>query len=230
MKATLKSFSFFIVVICSLVFANISDGDRAYDQGNYEEAIRHYSAVLEQNQTSVEALYKLAKATTLLAGTKTASEAEALFTQAAVFAREALALDPNEAEAHFELARALGRLAQFKGILESLNLSSDIKRALEKTIDLDPNHDGAHHALALWHLEVPWIAGGRSAQIRPLFDQAIALNPDAITHYADYAEALIRLEDKANARVQLEKALSLPSNNFGDEEAKEKAQELLRGL
>ncbi|MCA9838166.1 MAG: tetratricopeptide repeat protein [Trueperaceae bacterium] len=230
MNLVLKSLGFVLVLALSFALATVADGDRAYDRGDYEEAIAQYKAAYEQRSDNVEALYKLAKATTLLAGTKAGAEAESLYGEAASYARQAIELDPDEPETHMELARALGRLAQFKGILESLNLAGEVKSELEKALALKPDHGGALHALALWHLEVPWIAGGRSNQVKPLFEQSIAAEPDAITHYTDFGEALIRLNEKEAAREQLELAISLPVRNYGDEEAVAKAKELLKGL
>ncbi len=230
MTILVKSLSLVLILFFSIALATVGDGDRAYDLGNYSEAISQYKAAFEQRSDNVEALYKLAKATTLLAGTKTGKEAETLFAEAAGYARQAIALNPNEPEAHMELARALGRLAQFKGILESLGLAGEVKSSLEKALELKPNHGGALHALALWNLEVPWIAGGRSGEVKTLFEKSIAAEPDSITHYTDFGEALIKLGDKEAAKVQLEKAISLSARNFGDQEAIDKAEDLLRGL
>jgi len=219
-----------ITVVLSFSFASVGAGDTAYDAGDYETAIAEYKSALEQDATNLTALTQLAKATTVFAGTKEDAEAQALYEEGERLARQAIELDPESADAHFELARALGRLAQFRGILESINLASDVKRELELTLELDPNYDAAMHALALWHLEVPWIAGGRTGEIRPLFEQAIAIAPDAITHYVDYGDALIRLDDKEAARVQLEAALAIPATTFGEQEDHETARSLLEGL
>lgn len=213
--------------LLTFVFATTADGDRALDAGDYQEAINQYQAAVDQRADNVEALYKLAKAKVYLAETLTGSEAEALYSQAADHARAAIALAPDDPNTHMELARALGRLAQFKGVLQSLNLAGEVKSELEKALELEPNFAPALHALALWNLNVPWIAGGRSSQVRPLFDQSIAAEPEAIVHYTDYGEALIQLGDKEAAKVQLEKALALPAETAQDTKNQEKAKALL---
>lgn len=219
-----------LFALLSFVFASVRDGDAAYDRGDYETAIAEYTEALEQNPENIEALTQLARATTIFAGTKEDAEAPAFYELAEAYARQAIELDTDNAAAHFELARALGRLAQFRGILESINLASEVKSEFERALELDPEHGGAMHALALWHLEVPWIAGGRTGEIRPLFEQAITVEPNAITHYVDYGEALIRLDDKEAARVQLEAALAIPAITFGEKEDHEEARALLEGL
>lgn len=219
-----------LATLLSLSFASLGAGDRATDEGDYRSAITAYEAALAENAESAEALYKLARAKTYLAESLSGDEAEALYEAAATHARAATDLAPDDPEAHMEVARALGRLAQFQGVLESLNLAAEVHDELERVLELDPEHGGALHALALWNLEVPWIAGGRSAQVRPLFDRAIAAEPDIIAHYLDYAEALVRLEDAAAARAQLEKAVTLEPQDVREEENLREAQEMLSGL
>lgn len=226
MKATVLS----IFLAMSVVFATVADGDRAVAEGNYEAAISEYLAAYEQRSSNIEALYKLAKAKTYLAETLTDDAAEKLYEEAAEHARSAAATAPDEPETHFELARALGRLAQFKGVVQSLGLAAEVKSELEKTLELDPEHGGAYHALALWHLEVPWIAGGRSGEVRPLFEQAVSAEPDEVTHLFNYGKALIALGDEDAAKVQLERALELSPKNVRDEADLEETRELLNGL
>jgi tetratricopeptide (TPR) repeat protein len=219
-----------LLVISSLAFATIADGDKAIDAGDYQEAIKQYSAALASQPENVNVLYKLAKAKTYFAESLTGAEAEAMYSEAAEHARVAISLAPDRPETHMELARALGRLAQFKGVLQSLGLAAEVKGELEKAIQLDPSYAAALHALALWNLEVPWIAGGRTGQVRPLFDQAIAAEPNEIVHYVDYADALIRLDDKVAAKIQLEAALALSVESYRDQQDQEKAQRMLSEL
>lgn len=217
---------FCLLLTCSFA-QSIRAGDRAFDKGDYDEAAEAYLVVIEREADNAEAHHKFAKAKTFAAGQLEGDDAEALYSEAETYARRAIELDDSDAEAHMELARALGRLAQFRGVLQSLGLASEVKTELERALELDPSHDGAMHALALWHLEVPWIAGGRSGQVKPLFEQAIAVDPDAIIHYVDYADALLRFNEADAAKAQLEIAISLPAETAADIEDQTKANEML---
>lgn len=225
-----KSLLLAVVALLGWGFASVTAGDRAIDAADYETAIAEYEDAYNQDNSNIEALYKLAQAKTYLAETLAGDEAANLYSEAAEHARKAAAAAPDSAAAHFEVARAVGRLAQFRGVLESINLAGEVKTELERTLELDPNHGGAYHALALWNLEVPWIAGGRTGQVAPLFDKAIAAEPDSITHRVDYAEALIKLDNPEAAREQLTVALSLTPQNPRDEADLAKARELQTSL
>jgi len=220
------------VILALLVFlgpalASIGAGDRAADAGNYRLAISEYQASIAGKPDNAEAYYKMARATTYLAERAEGEEAETLYAEAVSAARAAIALDPNDAEGHFELSRALGRLTQFRGVLQSLNLARQVRKELDITLELDPTHALALHALALWHMEVPWIAGGRKGQVAPLFEQSIALEPEVISHHTDFGESLLKLGESGAARQQLELALSLTAITDQDHFYQEKAHELL---
>lgn len=214
----------------SFSFATVADGNRAIDKGDYKEAIKQFEAAIQVRDTNVKAYYQLAHAKTLLAGTLEGKDAEVLYEEASEHARAAIKLDPDEPEGHFELARALGRLAQFRGVLQSLGLAGEVKKELDKTIELDPKHGGAYHALALWNEEVPWIAGGRSGRVEELFKKAIEVEPDSITHMADFAEILIKRGNKDAAKAYLETALSLKADTYGRQEDHDFAQGLMDKL
>jgi tetratricopeptide (TPR) repeat protein len=220
----------FLFLLLSVGLATIADGDAAIEAGDYQTAIDEYNAALKSSPDNVNVLIKLARAKTYMAETLDSAEAEQLYTEAADHARAAIALAPENPDTHMELARALGRLAQFKGVLQSLGLANEVKASLEKAIALKPDHAAALHALALWHLEVPWVAGGRTGQVRPLFDQAIASEPDEIVHYVDYAEALIRLDDKEAAKAKLEKAVGMTVTGYRDQQDLAQAQQMLSEL
>ncbi|MBB6100056.1 tetratricopeptide (TPR) repeat protein [Deinobacterium chartae] len=217
-----------VLSLASLAMADsLSDARTAFAKGDAAEATK---IALELN--TAESLALAARATTLGANLLPASQREAQYEKAADYARKAIALDDKNADAHFELARALGRLAQFKGVLQSLGLSGEVKSNLDRAIALDPKLAGAYVALGLWHANVPFIAGGRSDQVTPMFAKAITLEPNVIIHRLEYANALMTLSkrNRENAVKQLERAVKLQPRDFWEQKDLENAKKLLASL
>jgi uncharacterized protein (TIGR02996 family) len=178
-------------------------------------------------------LARFARAAVYLADALPAGETaakERWFGVAAERAERAARLAPDDPDAHFEIARALGRLAQYRGVLASLHLAGRVAEALERAIDLDPDHAGAWHARALFHHQVPWIAGGRSGQVIRSFERAIAIEPDEITHRLAFARVLVARGDEARALEHLRVAVALRVSTYLDRQDLRAARELLAEL
>jgi tetratricopeptide (TPR) repeat protein len=217
----------------SFASAQVSVGNDRIAQGDYAGAVEAFETAVERNDRSAYAWLLLARAQTYLADTLPESDADArqaLYEDALEAAEQAVALDANEADAHMEVARAAGRNAQFQGVLNSINLAGVVKDALDRTLELEPDHGPALHALGLFHHEVPWIAGGRSRQVVPSFEAAIAAEPARITHRVELAKILIEREDTPAAREQLEVAVELEAVSAADEADRAEAESLLASL
>ena len=226
------TYRFLFVLTCCLglgvtLAQDLKTGDVLFNEGDYAGAAGVYQRVFDASgdQNGV-ALYKLANAKVYAAGQTEGDTAEALYAAAVTAAKEAVELVPDDLEAHMALVRAWGRLAQSRGVLESLNLATLMKQELDLILERDPEHDGALHALALWHLNVPWVFGGRTDKVRGLFDQAIAVHP-TVLHHLEYGESLLSLGDPAAARAQLEAALAMPAQTAADRNEQARAQALL---
>ncbi len=214
-------------------FASAPAGMRSIDEGRFAEAMEAFAAVIERNADDARAHYLFARAAVYHADALPADEdaaKRALFDAAVEHAERAVALAPDDPDAHLEVARALGRLAQYRGVLASLNLAGRVAEALDRTLELDGDHAGAWHARALFHDEVPWIAGGRSGQVIPAFERAIASEPDVLTHRVEFARVLLARDRPEAAAEQLEVALALTPRTYFDRQDAAAARELLDSL
>ncbi len=223
-----------LAVLLGSALANVPAGLRLVDEGRFVEAMETFETVIERSPADVRAYYLLARAAVYAADALPEGEddaKEALFDRAAQYAEAAVERAPDDPHAHFEVARALGRLAQYRGVLASLNLAGRVSDALDRTLALDPEHAGAWHARALFHVEVPWIAGGRSGQVVPSFERAVAIEPDVLTHRVEFARVLIDRGEPEAAAEHLEVALTLTPRTYFDRQdlaAAEALREQLR--
>ena len=222
-----------VALVVGVASAQVSLGNERIVSGDYAGAVEAFETAVETNDRSAYAWLLLARSRTYLADTLPSSEADtrqALYASALEAAETAVALDPNEADAHMEVARAAGRNAQFQGVLNSINLAGTVKDALDRTLELEPDHGPALHALGLFHHEVPWIAGGRSRQVVPSFEAAIAAEPQRITHRVELAKILIAREETDAAREQLAAAIGIEPQSAADTADLEEAETLLASL
>jgi len=230
-----KAITLFLIGALPLAMAQAPSVAALVDAGRFQEA---YEAGLRLG--TPEALALAAKGASFCALYQAKDEEKRTwFERAEKAASQAIAKAPDYPEGYFERARALGRLSQYKGILEALaeGLAPRIKGDLEKTLKLKPDHAGAMVALALWHFELVqkgWLVaatqGADGSRVEPLMKKAIELEPDGIIHRVEYARVLAAWGKKAEARKQLEIALSLPAKTAADRYDQERARKDLSQL
>jgi tetratricopeptide (TPR) repeat protein len=230
-----KAITLFLIGALPLAMAQAPSVAALVDAGRFQEA---YEAGLRLG--TPEALALAAKGASFYALYQAKDEEKrAWFERAEKAASQAIAKAPDYPEGYFERARALGRLSQYKGILEALaeGLAPRIRSDLERTLRLKPDHPGAMVALALWHFELVqkgWLVattqGADRSRVEPLMKKAIELEPDGIIHRVEYARVLAAWGKKAEARKQLEIALSLPAKTAADRYDQERARRELAQL
>lgn len=85
---------------------------------------------------------------------------------------------------------------------------------LHQALQLNPVLADARAALALWHLAlhragVGWLFEVDPSCVRPLFEEALRLEPGSVLIRVWYALALVELGAVSEARIQLEQSLRL---------------------
>jgi tetratricopeptide (TPR) repeat protein len=176
-----------------------------------------------------------------------ADEREALYKKAEDYARRAIAANPNDAEGHFHLARAIGRRALTMGKRDQVKFAKVVYDEANAALRAQPKHAGALHVLGVWNehiMQLNWIErttaktllGGKvfgeasweNAQ-RDL-EEAVAIEPNRITHRLDLARVYADRDQKAKAIEQLEWIGRAPATDPNDAHYKDEASALLRDL
>ncbi len=104
----------------------------------------------------------------------------AAYEKACATAKEALALDENNADAHFVVFAAEGRLELLAGTVPNpMNLYKAQGR-LDHVLELDPAHADGLAAKGGLYRQLPWALGGDLDKAETFLKRAIEENPDAI--------------------------------------------------
>ncbi len=192
----------------------------------------------QQGRTAGDAGWLLAAQAANLYATYIAtstSEIGKWFALAQEAAQRALEFNVQSAEAHFELARSIGGQLSQQNLLGRAANVSVMRDHLQQALRLRPDYPEARAALGVWHLEVAqagvgWLYGASIHQVKPLFEEALRLEPNSILIRVWYAQALVKMGAPQQARAQLEQALRLTPRNAVERFEQGFARERLQNL
>ncbi|MCC6349476.1 MAG: hypothetical protein IT347_07795 [Candidatus Eisenbacteria bacterium] len=225
----------------------LAEGDQQYAAAHLPEARSAYAAALQEAPGSYAALCRLSRAESELGELQKGDEQRATRAASVEHARAAIKAAPDSAGGHVWLAVALGRQALSEGPKTRLALSREIKSEVDRALQLDPNVGRAWHVLAMWNLKIAGLSaiermaanlvlggvpkGASFEQAEQDFQKAIALEPDYVNHRLEYGRLLKDRGRKADAKRELEKAVSLPPTSSAlDARYQAEARELLAKL
>jgi tetratricopeptide (TPR) repeat protein len=176
-----------------------------------------------------------------------AEQRKALYRSAEDYARRAVAANPDDAEGHFELARAIGRNAQTMGSRDRVKFAAVVRDEALAALKLDPKHAGALHVLGVWNAEVMRLNGftrmiaknllggkvfGEASwdNAQKYLEEAVAIEPNRITHRLDLAGVYADRGMKERARKEYEWIAGAPIVEYNDRNYKEEAARRLKEL
>ena len=175
------------------------------------------------------------------------AERKTLYKNAEQYARRAVAANPNDAEGHFQLARAIGRNALTMGTRDRIKYAGEVRQQALDALKANPKHAGADHVMGVWNAEVMRL-NGLSRMIAKNFlggkvfgeanwdnaikylEEAVALEPNRITHRLDLAGVYVDRDMKSKAIEQYEWIVKAPVTDFNDAKYKEIAAQRLKDL
>jgi FimV-like protein len=236
------------VVLAQSSSEEIAAGDRAYAALQPAEALAHFEAAVAADSMSYEARWKLSRSLVDLGESeRDAGKQRTLYRVAQAHARRAVELQPADAEGHFSLARALGRAALSVGVRERVKYAKDVRKEALLALAADPRHAGALHVLGVWNAEVMRlnglerffaknVLGGKvfgTASWKDAIsymEQAVAADPQRLTHHLDLAKIYRDVGDKAKAREHFEIVVNGTATDFNDPAYKREAEAALKKL
>ncbi len=225
----------------------VAEGDRHYAAAHLVDARGAYLGAVQSTPGSFLALSRLSRSESELGELQKGDEQRRTWSAAVEHARAAVKLAPDSASGHTGLAVALGRQAMREGAKTRLALSREIKSETDQALQLDPNTGRAWHVLAVWNVKLASLnaiermaanvvlggvpKGASLENAERAFQKAIRLEPDYVNHRLEYGRLLRSLKRPADARRELEKAVSLPPTSSAlDARYQSEAKELLAKL
>lgn len=226
--------------------ALIAKGDPLDQKLEAAEALQFYLPALKQEPNDVALLNRIARQYRhLMADASDKAEKLRLGHLSLNYANRGAELAPNNAEAQLSPAISYGKMLPFMKSSDQVDAAPKIKAGCERAIELDPDNDNAWHILGRWNRTIADIPGVKKMLAGVFFDKlpeasneeaekclrkAIALNPRRAIHYIELGHIYVQMGRKEEARKYLEKGLSMPNQEKGDNEAKEVGRELLAKL
>jgi tetratricopeptide (TPR) repeat protein len=225
----------------------LAEGEQHYAAARLPEARAAYLAALQESPGDFVVLCRLSRSESELGELQKGDDQRATRSAAVEHARLAIKAAPDSAAGHVWLAVGLGRQALSEGAKTRLALSREIKSEVDRALQMDPNIGRAWHVLAVWNVKLSSLntiermaanavlggvpKGASFEQAEKAFQKAIALEPGYVNHRLEYGRMLKDRGRKAEAKTELEKAVSLPPTSGAlDARYQAEARELLAKL
>ena len=239
-----------LLLASAVAHADVADlltqGD-AYDAKlDNTHALESYLQAEKLGATDPDTLTHIARQYALLMNdTQSEQEQRRLGERALEYSKRAVATNPGHAKSLLSVAICYGRLIRFQDTRTKVEYSRFVKEYADRALKLDPTDSYAWHVLGAWNYElaqmgafsrafVKVVYGGMppasNEEAERLFRKAVALAPDRVSHHAELGRTLAVLGRKNEARLELNKALALPSREKDDAESKKRAAETLAHL
>lgn len=222
-----------------------SAGDEAFTRMAYREAEELYRLELGTRADSAQILWRIARLRVCEADVADESIKEAMYREAAAYARRGIAADSTVGRGFTWLAASLGSIAMFEGGKTKVKLSHEVKGALDRAVALDSTDDVAYSIMGSFYLalgNVSWIErqlaalllggippGGFGEAERAL-TRALQLAPDIVRHRYEIGLLYHAQERDSEALEAFRRTCALPSRLASDDRTKGMAADWVKRL
>lgn len=135
---------------------------------------------------------------------------KAAYDEGAKAAKEAIALQEQNADAHYLYAANLGSAAQLTGLMASAWTVKELKQHVDRALAIKPDHASALHMKGMMLEELPWMLGGDADGALAHLQHAVTANPDHVHTRLDLAKVYLKRKNQAAARKELDAILARP--------------------
>jgi len=225
----------------------IQNGDSLHEEYDTEGAYKAYKNAWELSGDNFEAAWRIAgELIDLGDALPKSTDQEARYTEAVLFARKAVTLNPDHSEGHLILALAIEKCALYKTGKEKLTLLGEVKTEAKKTLELNAQQDLAHCLIGRWNRSVinaNWlvkgmvklidrtiIADASNEQAVDHFQQAVRINGAYPPYYLELGKTFTLMEKWDEAQTAFQKAADLSCPSKFDRKWKREAKNYIQLL
>jgi tetratricopeptide (TPR) repeat protein len=183
------------------------------DLAQAQQALAGYQGLLASSQgPRAPLLMRLAQVCFILGELAPQDQRRGFYQKGLAYAEQLLTEKPAGVAGHYWKALNLAGLAGTGGMLEGRRLLPRLLEELQRSLALDPTYDhaGAHRVLGRIYYQAPgWpLSVGNLNKSLEHLSAAVRLAPETSTNHLYLAETLIRLNQPARARQELQLVLS----------------------
>src|SRR6185312_9676613 len=201
------------------------------------QAVNKYKEALKLNPSNTYLLCKCSELCSRIAGRLKGNKTkqEDCYTEAKIYAKTALQLNPLNSEANFVMALVMGRDAIQKGGKEKIEAVKLIKKYADLSIHYNSQNYKAWYILGKWYYEVSNLNYFERTAVKifygalppasiedalACFEKVKLINPEFILNYLSLAEAYKKKDQENIAKENLMTMFNLPNKIEDDEEIK----------
>lgn len=246
----IKHFATFLLLICSQfiyaqdVNALLKEATNFEVKLNETEALAKYKQILEVNANHYTALEK-ATILSCRIGTRTTDKTlkTTFIKNGLQYAKQAFAVDSNNANSYYLLALASGRMTDIEEDNKpKIGYVRDIKVFADKALALNPNHAMANFIQGKWHYEMFTLSWAKKAAVKVLYgglpepslekcvtylEKCKRLDPYCVINYLTLAKAYKELDNTNKLIETLNLLIKLPRRTFDDAAYIEEGKKML---
>jgi tetratricopeptide (TPR) repeat protein len=226
----------------------IARGDKASAARHPAQALALYEQALQRDSLSFGALWRASRELVDLGEYEPDRKTQAArYERANRYARQALAMHPEQADVHFHVARAIGRTAMSASSRDRVKYAVSIRDHAMEALARDPKHPGALHIMGVWNAEVMRLNGIARAFAKTFMggkvlgsaswaeavrymEEAVAHDPQRTIHRLDQARIYRDMGRIPDARAAYQAALKSPFIDANDERYHRAAEDELKAL
>ncbi|BAH37834.1 hypothetical protein GAU_0792 [Gemmatimonas aurantiaca T-27] len=238
--------------VTTSVHAEVADliarGDKASVARHPAQALALYEQALQRDSLSFDALWRASRELVDLGEFEPDRKTQAArYERADRYARQALAMHPEQADVHFHMSRAIGRTAMSASSRDRVKYAVSVRDHAMEALARDPKHPGALHIMGVWNAEVMRLngiarafaktfMGGKVmgtaswAEAARYMEESVAHDPQRLIHRLDQARIYRDMGRTDDARAAYQAALKSPPMDANDDRYRRAAEDELKAL